>query len=361
MKRFASVPTLVVFAFTLTAILTGCEQGDASVAGTSGTFVPPAGVGTGTGVGTTGVANLNYDVTQGLFDVAAVVDGATDANHTVYVYSQDASASFQTFDQAQPTLMAQNDNGRYFFSDYNHDGTYDLVALKPNFGGAMEIHIYAGHTNANPGAVCDHAAYCKALWETATAFSAPQSATDRTLVYLMGNLAGQTGEADFFAINRYNGILSVAPRSGNYLSGSQIQTPILDPNNEYGFQMADMNGDGASDLILIHRANTTSGKVEISVLLAPTFTSGPISNLPVPINTSDVNSFVDFRFADFNGDGFPDMFVINKNGTIDGGMQILIYAGTNINSTPFQTLLAPQISTEFGPLSANYNIALRHR
>ncbi|MBZ0246395.1 MAG: FG-GAP-like repeat-containing protein [Cyclobacteriaceae bacterium] len=89
-------------------------------------------------------------------------------------------------------------------------------------------------------------------------------------------------------------------------------------NNVWGIKLADMNGDGASELII---ANLNSSSLSV---YPNTSTSGVIS-LGTPVTISGVNSprFIDI--GDLDGDNKPDIAVAQGN----GGMGVILN-----NSTP---------------------------
>src|SRR3984957_12380445 len=110
----------------------------------------------------------------------------------------------------------------------------------------------------------------------------------------------------------------------------EVVTPItLADAADFDFAVGDFNRDGYPDLYCIKRSNTGSGKVEVHILDGA---GGPnayhtfLLEVVTPIDLVDATNF-DFAVADFNGDGFPDLYCIKHRNTGSGKVEVHILNG----------------------------------
>ncbi|GAA3342278.1 hypothetical protein GCM10020358_36660 [Amorphoplanes nipponensis] len=109
--------------------------------------------------------------------------------------------------------------------------------------------------------------------------------------------------------------------------------------------LADWNGDGESDLVVVQPSGTVTGKTEVRVvngaydfqhLLLNTATALPATDTPP-----------DFAVADWNADGRPDLLVIQRPGPAGGRTVVKILDGASYLQ---RTLL--ETATALGPADA---------
>lgn len=139
------------------------------------------------------------------------------------------------------------------------------------------------------------------------------------------------GYQDLIIIKKYNTgtnstevhILSGALNFQDYLL--HTGTPQEETGNNYDFDVADWDRDGYPDLFIIKKAETGTGMAEVHIL------SGVSGFQRFILNTGTAqhqtgNEYV-FRIADWNGDGRPDLFGIKKNQTGTGSTEVHIVSG----------------------------------
>ncbi len=90
---------------------------------------------------------------------------------------------------------------------------------------------------------------------------------------------------------------------------------------------ADWNGDGKPDLVSVRGANTVSGMTEVDILDAATNYQTFLLHTATGLQT--VNAAYAFGVADWNRDGRPDLFVIIKSGTGTNTTEVHIADGAS--------------------------------
>jgi hypothetical protein len=175
------------------------------------------------------------------------------------------------------------------------------------------------------------------------------------------------GTPDTFNIKRYN------TGSGNtevhILSGSsnfqapwllQTATP-LGPTvpNHYSFVVADWNGGGKPDLIAIQMQATFSNRTEVHILSGESnYQQWLLLMKPTALGPTDSTNWA-FSVGDWNLDGKPDIWAIQKQRTGTGTTEVHILSG----ASDFTTYLLntgtnlPLTSTNHVFEVGNYNVA----
>jgi hypothetical protein len=89
--------------------------------------------------------------------------------------------------------------------------------------------------------------------------------------------------------------------------------------------MADWNGDGRLDLVVLQKSGTASRRTEVRVL------DGASNFRRFLLQTSTAQGPTDDRhdlsIADWNGDGRLDLVVVQKSGTASGRTEARVLAG----------------------------------
>lgn len=193
-----------------------------------------------------------------------------------------------------------------------------FVIKKNNTGtGTTEAHVLSGPDN-----------FSRFLLNTRTA----QPVTGDEHVYRMADW-DRDGRPDIFAIKK-NGtgtgstevhILSGARNYQQFLLNTG--TPQHQTWYEYDFQVADWNRDGYQDLVIIKKYNTGTRSTEVHILSGARNFQEYILNTRTPQEETGVN--YDFDMADWDRDGYPDLFIIKKNGTGTGMVEVHVLSGAS--------------------------------
>ena len=200
-------------------------------------------------------------------------------------------------------------------ADFNADGIPDLATVDQT---TSEIHIHSGVGNGTftGDRVIDLAALDGA------AFNILLATTDLNLDGIPDLVVGARGQRGFF-------VITLLGKTGGGFSPPLPLLPELDLSN---FYVADLNGDGQPDLILL-------GSFSTIVLLGKgdgTFETGILAfsgSIPVP----------SLAVGDFNGDGKPDLAIPLVNG-------IFVFFGDGTGHFPRGTTFTTTV--QFGPIAA---------
>ena len=104
-------------------------------------------------------------------------------------------------------------------------------------------------------------------------------------------------------------------------------TALFETGAEGTLRLANWNRDGALDLVYVMKSGTASGRTEVHVLSGAGGFRNWILNVATPLPPSA--AFDEFRFADFNGDGVLDLFVVKKQNTSSGRTELHVVNGAN--------------------------------
>ncbi|BEL06562.1 hypothetical protein Q0Z83_047530 [Actinoplanes sichuanensis] len=123
-------------------------------------------------------------------------------------------------------------------------------------------------------------------------------------------------------------------------------------DDRHVYAVTDYNGDGRPDLVVVQRSGTASGRTEVSVLDGATaFRRLLVDRLATGLPATDDR----FRFstADWNADGRVDLVVTQASGTAGGKMEVQVLDG----ASDFQRHLLPVTATA-EPANADRRIAV---
>lgn len=193
-----------------------------------------------------------------------------------------------------------------------------VVVKKNNTGtGTTEVHIVSGPDT-----------FRRFKLNTRTA----QPTTGDEHVYRAADW-DRDGRPDIFAIKK-NGTgtgsteVHILSGSGNYQQFLlHTGTPQHETWYEYDFQVADWNRDGYHDLIIIKKYNTGTRSTEIHILSGASNFQRYILNTGTPQQETGYN--YDFDMADWDRDGYPDLFIIKKSGTGTGMAEVHVLSGAS--------------------------------
>jgi hypothetical protein len=104
-------------------------------------------------------------------------------------------------------------------------------------------------------------------------------------------------------------------------------TPQHETWYEYDFQVADWNRDGYQDLVIIKKYNTGTRSTEVHILSGASNFQEYILHTGTPQEETGDN--YDFDTADWDRDGYPDLFIIKKNGTGTGMTEVHVLSGAS--------------------------------
>lgn len=91
--------------------------------------------------------------------------------------------------------------------------------------------------------------------------------------------------------------------------------------------VADYNGDGHADLIVVQQSGTTSGATEVRIASGADKFQTLLLHTAIPMGPTD-NRYA-FSMADWNFDGRPDLVVTQKSGTASGRTEVRVLDGAS--------------------------------
>ena len=120
-------------------------------------------------------------------------------------------------------------------------------------------------------------------------------------------------------------VMSGANNFQNLLLHTAI--PMGPTDARYVFSTADWNFDGRFDLVVTQKSGTASGHTEVRVLDGASFLRRYLQETITPLGpTGDCHAFT---AADWNADGHPDMAVVQKCGTASGHTEVRVLDGAS--------------------------------
>lgn len=205
--------------------------------------------------------------------------------------------------------------------DYNRDGTLDLYIIAKNgASGTTEVHVLDGAR-----------AYGAYLRNSTTLLA--RTGNEGRWVFKMGDF-NRDGTPDLYAIDRMGAsgktdvhVLNGATNYKSFLTNSASALGFTGKGDSWKFELADFNRDGFLDLYTILKTGG-SGRTEVHVLSgANNFKSFLLNKATILPQTGSDNTW-DFEVQDFNNDGAPDLYAINKRG-VSGKTEISILSGAS--------------------------------
>lgn len=115
--------------------------------------------------------------------------------------------------------------------------------------------------------------------------------------------------------------------------------------------LADWNGDGHPDLVVVKAAGTVTGKTELRIMDGSRGFSSLLLNTATAVGPSDGTQT--YALTDWNGDQKPDLVVVQRSGTASGHVEIRVVDGASY----FQKLLV-ETATSLAATDENTQFAI---
>lgn len=190
-------------------------------------------------------------------------------------------------------------------TDWNGDGTLDLVAIKKfnTESHKTEVHVFSGASQ-----------FQEIMLQVGTALDE----TDETWVF--GMARGLGGERpDLYAIKKSD--TKTKTTEVHVLRGDtnykqfifRTDTSLPETGPDFDFVITDWNGDGLPDLVAIKKAGSRDKYHEVHVLSGASTYKECILRAETPY--SGGNHLVDFAVADWTRNGKPDLIAFKKSNT----------------------------------------------
>jgi VCBS repeat protein len=197
-----------------------------------------------------------------------------------------------------------DDKHQVILADWNADTNPDMVVVQQNgtVTGKTEVRIVNGAYKLQ-----------NLLLDTAT----PLGATDARHEFSMADW-NFDGRPDL-VVTQKSGTASghtevrVLDGASNLQRFLQESVTVLGPTAEcHAFSAADWNADGRPDLAVIQKCGTASGNTEVRILDGASNFQRYLQESATPIGKTDARH--SFMVADWNGDLFLDLVVLQKSG-----------------------------------------------
>lgn len=107
----------------------------------------------------------------------------------------------------------------------------------------------------------------------------------------------------------------------------QTGTPLHETDENWEFAMGDYNRDGHPDLFAIQKSGATTNSTRVHILSGSSGYQRWLDQPGTPLHETDFNWT--FNVADYNGDGFPDLFAIQKSGDATNKTRVHILSGSS--------------------------------
>ena len=251
-------------------------------------------------------------------DLVAIKKNGSESK-TTEIHVLSGASRFQTFHLQKASGLHETSTAQFDFAltDWNGDGTLDLVAIKKNGTESKrtEVHILSGASD-----------FTKFILQTDTALHE----TDDTFAFAMGPWTAQS-KPDLFAIKKSKTdsgktevhILSGASEFHRFVL--QTATNLDETDATFEFDVTDWNADGRPDLVAIKKSNTSRKATEVHVLSGASEFKRSILRSETALHSTD-GSF-QFAVADWTRDGRPDLIAIKKKNTKTNSTEVHVMAG----------------------------------
>jgi len=250
------------------------------------------------------------------------------ASGRVEAHIMNGADNYQSFLAQIATAQNQGDlqaNWVFTTGDYNGDGRPDLylVAMSNTSSGKVEVSILNGADSYQSflGRIVlpQSQSGPTDVWSFATGDYNGDGKTDLYLIAMTGTASGRVEAHIFNGADSYQSTLTRVATAQNPTG----------PDDVWSFAIGDYNGDGRPDIYLITFYKTGTGKVEAHILSGADGYQSFLGHIPTAQNQKSPNDIWSFVVDDYNGDGKPDIYLINKSNTGTGKVEAHIMDGSN--------------------------------
>jgi len=263
----------------------------------------------------------------------AVIRKAGGASGKTELHSMNGTNGFQSYTRNIATGMYPTGSDKswaFLFGDYNGDGVSDMFLIsKMGASGKTEVHVLNGANG-----------YSGFLVNTTTVLH--QTGIDNRWIFRLGDYNGD-GRLDLYAINRVGGsgrtevhVINGANSFQSFLANAASILPVTGTDYAWEFDVADQNGDGKPDVYVIKKTGA-SDKTEVHVMNGANNYASYLANVASTLHQTGTDNRWNFRVGDYNRDGIPDVYAINRQGG-SGRVEVHVMNGSN----NFQSFLANQ-------------------
>ncbi|MBL1260424.1 MAG: VCBS repeat-containing protein [Thiotrichaceae bacterium] len=297
-------------------------------------------------IGVTDHRTLAGDVNgDGRSDLVWVARTANDVYRVVYLANSSGTGFIsQGYEVDAYSTLANYTNGRYLLADVNGDRRSDLIwSYTDAIENKMRMTVYLARTDGS-GSI----SLGKTSSTLDTDFS-PQYYENQDL--LTGDVNGD-GKSDLVWMFTYQSklyrVLYLANANGDGFTEISLQEDTFNSNwQDNQYLLGDVNGDGKADIIHAYKMGDNNGR---TVYLASAAGTSHIKKDSVAPNEG-VSSHTHRRFniADLNGDGRSDLIYTYNNGVIFGWKNYT----ANMNGEGF-TLQESNETTDSDPTHQNH-------
>jgi len=264
----------------------------------------------------------------------------------VTVPAEPAAAARKPFDEIildTGTELRENGNAFDFaVADWDGDALPDLVAIKRSNTAtrSTEVHILSGRSG-----------FKEFILRTKTALSVADAGYDYTVTDWDGDarpdlVAVQSVGTDSRRTELY--ILSGSSEFKEFLLRTKTALP---ETTNFDFTMAERDRQAPRDLVAIKRSNTATRSTEVHILSAGSGYQEVILETGTPLP----NGFsIEFAMPDWDHDGQPDLAAIQRNRTESRRTEVQILSGSSL----FQKFSLEPTGTALPETAGNYEFAM---
>lgn len=250
---------------------------------------------------------------EGPPDLIAIKRTAT-FNRSAVAHVLSGTSNYRDFDliiatPARETMTTQMD---FTLTDWDGDGSLDLVMIKKNYTGtnSTEVHITSGKSN-----------YQHWMLEVGTILHE----TDETFTFAMGKRDANS-RPDLFAIKKSRTtsrstevhILSGASHFKNFII--RTDTALHETDDTWDFLVTDWNGDGHQDLVAIKKSKSSDRCTSVHVLSGASMYKEFILRAETPLYRS--YGMYEFAVADWTKNGKPDLIAVATKDTESNSTEV---------------------------------------
>ena len=225
--------------------------------------------------------------------------------------------------------------------DWNDDGINDMFLIQRSgtASGKVEVGVYSTQYSYFDARTGGQANYYTALLPVAM-----NAVNNNDWEFRMDNWGGGS-KPDLFAIHKANtasGFVEVTVFTGesNFTTSSSVfQTTLPTAGKDWTFDVGHFNNDGIVDLFAVLRNGAVATELYVESGAGPTVSTAFSTQL-LHVNTAMSRTDASYQFVvgDMGNDGVPDLLAIQKYGSLSGRVDVSILSGATSTSgvAPFQ-------------------------